>query len=155
MSYRGTEDSVESGSVIELYKFETIDAGNFYWTSGTQPFTLNLNVYTPQPIQREEPTVSGDTSDVRSLQVTLRADNPISRRYAIVVPPKKDVLTIFRLHKTDTPSPEVVTIFDGFISQVKFVDKFATLSLVSTSFSLDRLVPRRTFRNMCNFQHNR
>ncbi len=152
MSYRSVEDSIEDGSAIELYRFETIDAGDFFWTSGTETFVFELNTYTPQPIERDEPTLSGDTSDLRSLQIRMRVDNPVVRRYAIVVPPKKDVLTILRLHKTDTPSPEIITIFDGYISQVKVVNKTATVSLVSTSFALDRLVPRRTFRNMCNFQ---
>lgn len=148
MSYSTKELSASDGSPIELFMFNV--GGQFwYFTSQTVPYTYLGNEYTPVAITRDNPRVNQERSSV-NLTVRLPADAGPPMRYIDLVPTSKMSMTIFRAHRTDGGSPEVVTFWKGFILNVSFNDNVAEMVGTPIQSLFGREIPRQTYQGLCN-----
>lgn len=161
MTYRAQEDSQQSGEVVELYAFTTA-LGRTLLTSGNQPISYATELYEPGVVSRSRVTSESQEESKQELQVTLPRDHPIPLRYVSKVPALEDSVAIYRGQVNDSgvttlpdgtitlPASAVITYFRGVIATVSFSDSEAELHLVGLSDVLDRIVPARTYRNLCN-----
>jgi uncharacterized phage protein (TIGR02218 family) len=69
-----------------------------------------------------------------------------------VIPGSRARVTVSRVQRPDFPNPEVVTLFDGYIQKVQFVENGVKAKVVAGSITsiLDDQIPSRTFQAQCN-----
>ncbi|NJK88125.1 MAG: DUF2163 domain-containing protein [Myxococcales bacterium] len=147
MSYVGLEATTETGKPIELYRFANLGEV-FTYTSGNDDYVYSAETYLTRNILRNETAI---TSGQEPANLTLRipADDEFVVRYRIGAPPSRDKLTIYRLHLTDTPTPEVVVFFKGEISSVAFQGDDAIVAAEPSGVVMKRPIPRRSYSNSC------
>lgn len=150
MTYLAQETSQEDGQPVELYTFN-VGGEMLYYTSSDVPHTVSANTFEPVAVSRGEIAVSPEDRG-RALEIELPSADPIARRYIVSVPGQRTKLTIQRLHYTDTPTPEVITIFQGFVRAVGFMNNanVAKVSVIPIEAAGARTIPRFTFQGLCN-----
>lgn len=148
MTYNALETAVETGKPLELYRFSNLNSEIYTYTSGNADYTYNSEVYVTRNLTRNESAI---TSDQNLVALTLRvpADDEFAQRYRIGAPTARDKLTIYRLHLTDTPTPEVVVFFKGEVSSVAFDGDDAIVAAETSMIVLRRPIPRRSYSNSC------
>lgn len=150
MTFDAKEISQVSGQPVEL--FEIIVGADIYrLTNNEDEVTLNSVTYVPERVERTA-LETGIEDRSQEIQITLPATHPFPQKYVNIIPSDRPTLRIFRYHRTDTPTPQVIQIFDGFIESVAFLEdgEVARLSALPATASAGREIPRFMYQGMCN-----
>jgi uncharacterized phage protein (TIGR02218 family) len=149
MSYLASEQSVDSGSPVELYTFN-VGTTNYRFTSGAESVLYSGNTFDPLPVSREA-IVIGREDRADLIAITMPSAHPFAAGYAKVVPGNRATLTIQRFHRSD-PIAELLTLFKGVVRSVTFSDKggMSRVGVMPISGALARQIPRFTFQGLCN-----
>lgn len=150
MTFSAFESSVESSRPVEIYTI-AIGAEAFHYTTTEEPVTVGSNSFTPEALTRGRIGQGTEVQD-SMLEIQLPASNEFVRRYRDIVPGARAMVTLQRVQRLDFPTPEVVTLFQGFVHSVAFNDggKTAKVAVVPATVVLTRTIPRFTFRAACN-----
>lgn len=151
MSYGTFEGSVESGQPVEFFDIE-VGPTSYHVTSGESEETVLGNVYTPlEGLTRGKIDLAQEARST-IVEVMMPASHAFPLSYVNQIPGQKATLTIYRLHRDDTPTPAVIVIFEGSVQSVSFEQqgRVAKLSVVPSSYAKSRTVPRFTFQGACN-----
>jgi len=150
MSYGTFETSTELGQPVEVYRF-TAGAQSWFYTSGEDMVTLSAQDYLPETIERGVVT-DGPEERGANFEVTVPGTNPVARLFILMVPGVRVRVEVLRFHRNDTPVPEALRIFDGFVMAVSFQEnmKIAKLACRPAIAVLGRVIPRFTFQMPCN-----
>lgn len=150
MTYSSFEGSVESGQPVEFFAIE-IGPVSYHLTSGEDQQTVLGNVYVPEVIHRGKIDLAQEARTT-ILEVMMPSSHPFPLSYVNQIPGQKATMTIYRLHRDDTPTPQVIVIFEGSVQSVSFEQqgKVARLAVVPASYSKARTIPRFTFQGACN-----
>jgi len=150
MTYTSQETGIESGQPVEIYRF-TLGATMFTYTSAEDDVVVSGTTYTAAPVSRRSISVDRNENN-QSLRVELPGDNVFVRRYIGVVPGQRAELVIQRYHRNDGGTPEVITIFNGFVTAVTFENdgQKATIDALPIQAAVSRPMPRFKFTGLCN-----
>ena len=150
MTFLAVESSVEAGKPVELYSFVQGGESYFYTSSDTLQVVDTID-YEPEVISRGR--VSEGPDERRNyLEITVPGTNLFAVNYISSVPGPKAVLTISQFHATDTPTPEVVTVFQGNVQSVSFVEngQVAKIAVLPVIGAAGHSCPRFTYQGLCN-----
>lgn len=149
MTYLSLETSVESGQPVEVYEF-LAGSAQFFYTSAKGSVVVGVTTYEPRVISRENLKEDPSKRDFDFI-VRLPTSDEVSQRFLGVLPGIRMRLRVKRFHRTDTPTPQVVTIFDGYVNTVKFERNGKQAVFVSRSViaSNGRTIPRRRYAAHC------
>lgn len=151
MTYDAIETSAEGGSPVEVFEF-VAGATTYYYTSAIDTQTLGAQVYTPVAgLQRGE-TLEGPDKRENDFSILLPTTNPVAQIFVGVLPGYRVGVTVKRFHRNDTPTPEVVQVFDGYVQGASFSKadgKVCELTSRTVIASRGRMIPRRTFASSC------
>lgn len=152
MTYSANETSIEGGRPVEVYRF-TIGATSYYYTSAEDEVTVSAQAYEPIPISRSE-NVSGPALRDDEFSVTLPTSDPVAQFFVGTLPGVLVRLTVRRYHRGDTPTPQVVLVFDGYVEDAGFSKfmKETTLTARTVMASNGQTIPPRTFQGTCNHE---
>lgn len=146
MSFEQYEESVESGSPIELYTF-AYAAATFRFTSADRDITVDSETYT----QHAGLTRSAidDTGEIAKANITITApENFIVAKLFEVYPPSDVVtLTLQRVQASDLTDPK--TIWLGRVLNAKWSVGFSTLLCESIFTRLRTPGLRRIYSRNC------
>jgi uncharacterized phage protein (TIGR02218 family) len=150
MPFSTFETSVESGSPIELFEF-AIGLERFYLTSSEEPVTLGIVTYSPIAVSRSDISVGSDER-TSVINITVPVGHPFVQKYILLVPGSRATLTILRLHRYDTPTPETQLFFKGLVRSVAFTRQAqeAQVAVMPLTGALGRVFPRFTYQGICN-----
>lgn len=149
MTFDTYESSTEGSQPIETIKF-TLGSETFLYTSSEDQQTVSSLVYEPIPIIRGSISQTPEDRD-NIVDFTVDGNNPFARKYISVVPGNRASVTVQRLQRSDV-GIEVVTLFEGFISSVKFEQDglVAKIAAQSIAAATSRSIPRYTYQGLCN-----
>jgi uncharacterized phage protein (TIGR02218 family) len=148
MTFEAFEDSVEDGTIIELYQF-TQGAVVSRFTNFNQDVVFNGSQWLATQISRED-IERGIETGVNDLKIHMPLDNPIASQFIPNIPGKVIDVIIYRAHFTD-PAEQVLVVFEGFIAQAAFDGGIeATLTLQPFTSQFKRNAPRYTYQSLCN-----
>jgi hypothetical protein len=149
VSFAVYEESVESGRIIELYRF-AIGSTNYDYTSSESAYTdatVILTTFDPLPMKR------GKVEGGRDFKVEIEMPSTcqFAQRFAFVPPGERTTLTIWATH-IDDATHEVVVRFKGIVRGVGFAENCSTAKITAAPMtaSLNRTIPRVTFQALCN-----
>ena len=150
MTYQSKETSIEDGRPVEVYTF-TVGAQQFFYTSAEDVVTIGSTNFTPRPISRENTREDPARRDA-DFVVRLPTSDDVAQTFVGQLPGVRVRLKVQRFHRSDTPTPEVVTVFDGFVNAARFEKQGRECVLVSRPVlaSNGRTIPRRTYQGPCN-----
>lgn len=150
MTYASKETSVESSRPVEVYDF-LVGATPYRFTSTEGLITIGVNEYEPIRISRNNLEDDLERRDV-TFEATLPADNPLPQLFRNVPPGGSTLLTVRRFHATDTPSPEVQTIFDGEVQSIQWRKDLseALITALPAIAAKTHGCPRFTYQGPCN-----
>jgi len=161
MTYLAQEQSQSSGEVVELYEFTT-SAGRTLLTSADQPVFFNAERYEPEVLGRSQVIQESLETNGQTISLRMRRNHDLVTRYIATVPALTDNIRIFRGQVNDTgvtidpdgtinlPAAAVITYFRGTIVTVSFEGGQAEVRVRGRNDVLDRNLPKRTYRNLCN-----
>lgn len=151
MSYADFEGSIEAGRPIEIYEF-TAGAQSFFYTSSQDDQLVGAQDYTAAQGLSSGDTGNGPAFRESDFVITLPTTDAVAQLFLGVMPGFRVRIQVRRFHRDDTPTPEVIKIFDGFIQSAEFTKgaKEATLTARSELSSAGRQIPRRMFQAACN-----
>lgn len=152
MSFSVKEVSAESGAPTEIYEIVEgpniyrlvddivdweFDGETYYATSGIRRSKININ--------------KEDNNEVFTVEVD--ASHEFVQNYILNVPGTKATLSIYRFHRTDTPSYERVLFWKGLVQSVAFEKQgnLGKIALKSLTSVLGRQLPRYSYQGLCNF----
>lgn len=151
MTYASNETSVESGQPVEVYQ---ITAGStvYYYTSAESDVELASQTYTAIAGLTRGKNEEGPDRRDRDFTLEVPTANPIARLFIGTLPGYRVRLRVSRFHRGDTPTPEVVQVFDGYIQSARFKEnaKVAILTGRTAIASIGRQIPRLTYQSACN-----
>ena len=151
MTYDSFETSVEGGRPVEVYEI-TAGSTTFLYTSAEDDVTLGATTYMAvEGLQRGDNQEGPDRRE-HDFQIDLPTIDPLAQLFTATLPGYRIRMVVKRFHRDDTPTPGVVTIFDGYIQSAKFEDNGKRVQLTArpTLASIGRQIPRRTFQSSCN-----
>lgn len=150
MTFDAFETAQETGAPIEIYRFD-LGADTFEYTSAEDDQVVSTITYSAIPIQRG-PISHRSGESQEPLTITVPGDNEFAIKYISNVPGVQAFVTIQRFHRTDTPTPQVITVFEGFVQSVAFVEqaKEARIAVAPTESARSRPIPRFTYQGLCN-----
>lgn len=150
MSFDAFESSTEASRPIELYFF-TVGISQYAYCSSEDPQTVGSITYAPLAISRGQ---IGLTQELRAniLEITMPGTSPFPQLFTNTIPGQRARFTLKRFQRGDGGTPQVVTLFDGYVQSVAFTDqgKVAKVAVLPTSAALARQVPRFTYQGACN-----
>lgn len=150
MTFDAFESSTESSRPIEVIRF-TVGADSYEYTSSEDEVVVDALTYTPIPIRRSK---IKQTPEAKATVVTfsVHGSNVFARRYINIVPGSKARVTVKRVQRPDFPTPEVVTLFDGYVASVKFSEDGHGAEIAATPIAsaTSRTIPRFTYQSLCN-----
>lgn len=150
MTYATFENSTENARPIELFEFN-LNGEFFRYVSDTVDFTVTGNEFTREVVSRSSMSVSAGQRDKQGVDVRLPAGNAFVRKYILIVPGKKPLFTLYRVHRHD-PDKELVVAFRGQVRSVTFLDdsSVASVAVDPLTSARTRPMPRHTYQNLCN-----
>lgn len=150
MAFDTQERSVESGQPIELFDFR-IGTDAYLWTTNPTVVTYQSQQYQPLEVSRESLAFSPDER-AEALKLVVPASTNMVRRFINSVPGQRATLTIFRFHRNDGGTPEVIQFFKGLAQTVAFTlnGLQAEIAVVPITAELANSIPRFVFSNVCN-----
>jgi len=151
MSYAAHEGTVEGGRPIEIYEF-TAGAQSFFFTSSQDDQLVGAQTYTAVEGLSRDTTADGPTKRGKDFTIKLPTVNAVAQLFVGVLPGFRVRLQVSRFHRDDTPTPEVIKIFDGFVQSAAFgkQGKEATLLSKTELEGTGKQIPRRTYQSACN-----
>lgn len=149
MSFDSNENSLESGSPVELYAI-SLGSDTFNFTSAEEETVVGVTTYDPIEVSRSEVSVSTEER-TQTINFTMPYDHPFIQKYVNVVPGQRATLTILRQHRYDTPTPGTITVFKGIVRSVAFTKntQVATVAVMPLTGALGRSMPRFTYQGVC------
>lgn len=152
MTYDAHETSIEGGRPVEVYRFQ-VGATAYFYTSAEDDVTLSAQEYEAIPISRGETTTGANERDA-DFSVTLPTSDPVAQHFVGTLPGVVVRLTVRRYHRGDTPTPQVVLVFDGEIESASFSKNMMETTLVARAVmaSHGQTIPPRTFQASCNHE---
>lgn len=150
MTFSSFEGATETGQPVECYAIE-LGTSSYRYTSAEDQQTISSLPYTPLAIQRSKLDLTRENR-ANILEVTVPSSEPFVRSFISTIPGQRAKLTVYRFHRTDTPTPEVAVLFVGYVQSVSFEqqDKVAKIAAVPVSSVTARPVPRFTYQSSCN-----
>lgn len=150
MTFDSFESAQETSQPIEIIQIQ-IGAEAFYWTSSEDTVTILAQDYDPIPIQRSR-IIQSPEERQSIVDFTVAGDNEFAVKYVGVVPGNRAKVTVQRVQRPDFPSPEVVTLYEGYIQSVKFSkDGYsAVIASLPIAAAVSRPIPRYTYQSLCN-----
>jgi uncharacterized phage protein (TIGR02218 family) len=150
LTYDAFETSQESSQPVEVYRF-TIGAQSCFYTSSATDKTIAATTYSAVAIKRSHIEEGPDKRDA-TLRVTVPTPNDVAQLFITSIPGLRVRIEINRYQRLDTPTPEVVRIFDGFVQSCSYTQnmKQAQFSCRPAVATLGRVVPRFKYRAACN-----
>tara|TARA_R110000822_G_scaffold120633_6_gene254169 strand:- start:3997 stop:4827 length:831 start_codon:yes stop_codon:yes gene_type:complete len=151
MAYATFEGTIEGGRPIEIYEF-TAGAQSFFYTSSQDDQTVAAQDYDAVQGLKRGATGNGPSHREDDFVIDLPATNDVAQLFLGVMPGFRVRVQVSRFHRDDTPTPELVKIFDGYIQSAKFTNSAKQATLISRSelSAAGRQIPRRTFQSSCN-----
>lgn len=151
MSFDSIETSIEGGQPVEVYEI-TAGAQSFFYTSDEADQTVGVQIYTAIPGLQRGNQEEGPDKREHDFQIELPTSNALAQLFTGVLPGFRVRLQVRKFHRSDTPTPEVVQIFDGFVQSASFKRKTkkTILSARVSLASIGKQIPRRTFQASCN-----
>lgn len=150
MSFSTYENSVESGSPVELYEI-SIGTDIYRLSSTEDDYTFGSDVYTGSAINRTNIGV-GQDQRTQLINFELPSSHPFVQRYVLIAPGQRATISVFRFHRLDTPGLERVLTFKGIVRSVAFTRQgnAAQVACMPLTGGLSRQVPRFTYQAPCN-----
>lgn len=147
MSYNGDEISISDAQPIELYRF-TYNNLDYCYTSSQYTQQVGSVVYNPEYIERGTTLKLGDSGGtIETCVIKVPRSNNIALLYQGAPPELSSVsVQIYRIHGQG--STEAIKILDGVVSQVRFSDSVAELTITIENV-LNRNIPRGTLSYNC------
>ena len=151
MAFADKEKSRYDSEPAEGYVFE-YNGTTYCYTSADRniDFTLNGQTYRFKSdyIHRGESLKLGDSGgSIETCDITVSSTNDVALLYRGSPPELSAVkVTIYRIHGNN--QNDYIIILNGILSQVKFSDSEATLT-VTVEKSLDKYIPRGTLSYYC------
>jgi uncharacterized phage protein (TIGR02218 family) len=151
MTYAAHETSQQGGRPVEVYRF-TAGAASYFYTSSESQEPLGAQIYTPIALKRSSNAEGPEERDRSNFSVVLPTSDPVAQIYAGQLPGVRVRLTVSRFHRDDTPTPEVVTVFDGYVQGASFENGLKECRLTARALmaSMGREMPARTCQGRCN-----
>lgn len=148
MTFDAFETSVESGNVVEFYRFQQgaviTRLTNYNRDLIFQGVTWSTTQISRQNIERAV------EAGINDLKIFLPLDNPIAAQFIPNVPGKTVNVQVYRGHATD-PDEQQLLVFDGFVAEAEFDgDLQATLTLQPFTSQFKRVAPRFVYSGQCN-----
>jgi uncharacterized phage protein (TIGR02218 family) len=149
MSYNGEESSRKSGSPVELYDIN-LGSDSWHFTSSEDTITMDAIDYEPMPVHRESFPI-GREENKPETPITLPASHPFVRKFIQLVPSEIASVSLRRYHRFDLTT-EVISLFTGYVTGVKFSDDglTATIGVAPFTANMSRPVPRYVYSGLCN-----
>lgn len=149
MSFSTYEESVDASQPVEVIRF-VLGGLEFNFTSGEDDITVDGVDYSATAIRRGK-IVQTSEERADTLQITVPNDNTFASLYVDIVPSAVAVVEVRRVQRLDG-ALESVLLFSGEVSSVKFTQDatIATITCEPLESGGRRLIPRYTFRAMCN-----
>ena len=151
MSFYNDETSTENANPIELYIF-SYDGIDYEYTSHAYSVTAYIEdkyrTFTPDYIQRGDSLRLGDSSGTQeTCTISVNRTNNVALLYK-GAPPELDSVRvrIYRVHGTH--SSEYALILRGIVSQIRFTDSTAEMTITIESV-MKRQIPRGTLSYFC------
>ena len=151
MSFKANELSVDNAEPIELYIF-TYNGNMYTYTSSANSYTVTVDgnsiTFNAEYIKRSDNLKLGMSSSTQeTCVVTVLRTNSVALLYQGAPPEQGTVnIQIFRVHGNE--SSDYVKIVDGVVSQVRFNNSEAELTITIESV-LNRNVPRGRLSYYC------
>ncbi len=151
MTFAAFEESQEGSRPVELFTFTTGAVIN-RWTSAEDDVPSGGNTWTAVNISREKLSGGGADQRDQNLVITVPSDNAIAAQYINAVPGVPTTVLIERIQRTDGPSFEVITLFEGRIASVGFEDhgRRAKINVHPLVIATSRTIPRFNYQGLCN-----
>lgn len=150
MTFAAFETSRETGRPVELYRF--VQGGStFEYTSAEDQLIVGSLTYDPETIARGK--INQSPSDRKAvLELTVPSSNLFATRFKASTPAARAQVTISRIQRGDFPTPEVVTIFEGYVAAVSFEEdgQVAKIACTPVTAAQSRPVPRFSYQGLCN-----
>lgn len=150
MTFDAFESAQETSQPVEIIRF-FLGSDTFEYTSAEDAIVIESITYNPVAIRRS--SISQSPEDRESVvSFTVDGSNEFARLFIGVVPGDRARVTIRRVQRSDFPGPEVVTLYEGFVSSVKFsADGYvANIASQSIASATSRPIPRFTYQGLCN-----
>jgi hypothetical protein len=150
LTFQAFETSTEAGCPVEVFRFQ-VGSTEYYYTSAEDEVTLASQLYVPKAISRAD-NAEGPANRDHDFAVVLPTSDPVAQFFTGNLPGKRVRLTVSRFHRDDTPTPEVVVIFDGRVMSAGFRKKLKETVLTARPLlsSVGRVMPARTCQSQCN-----
>lgn len=148
MTYLAQEQSVDSGSPVELYDI-SYGLQTWRYTSGDTSFydSLTTSTYEPLLIGRGDIVFASDFGK-GSLDIEVQNDAAFLSLFRFAPPSGVVSVTIRRFHRNDG-ALEIVTMWKGRILGVTWGDGSSMLNCESIRASAERVGLRRIFQRQC------
>lgn len=153
MPYIEIEGSVHSAMPVELYHiYSDAFTTPYFYTSADEDITYNSNTYIAlEDLKRSQPELTRESS-AQSLSISLPRDNELAKRWLSYVPPRTVWITIYRYHRSEVGSPEVVVFWQGKVRGVTWSVNEAFLECMPIDTAFTRNGLRVTYGGTCRHQ---
>lgn len=150
MTFAAHETSQEGSRPVELYRF-VVGGATYAYTSAEDTIVASSITYAPEAISRSR-ILNSQEQRQNVVEVTVPGVNAFAALYKQIVPGQRATLTVQRLQRGDTPTPERLTLFQGYVQSVAFLNdgRLAKIAAVPSSAAQSRPIPRFTFQGSCN-----
>lgn len=150
MTFSAFEASTEGSRPVEVYDFH-MSTTDYRYTSAEDSVVIGVNTFLPETISRTKIGQSREEND-NDIVITVPATNEFARLFINSVPGQRCKVTVQRVQRSDFPSPEVITLFQGYVRGVGFSDqaKVAKISVMPLAAAASRPVPRFVYSSQCN-----
>ena len=150
MSWDAIETSTESAQPVEVYTLQIGADTPFRYTSAEDEVTIGGDTYVPRAITSDK-TSAGDQT-AQEYSITLPGDDAFCLNYAQTLPGKLVTVVVSRYHRTDTPTPELRTFFDGVVESVQFTKNGHTAKVTARPriAASGRIMPIDGYQTQCN-----
>lgn len=153
MTYDSLETSIGDARPVELYEF-TLGATSYAYTSAEDDITINADTWSARAIKRGK-VEEGPKRRSSDFAVTLPASDDLAQNFLGIMPGVRVPMTVKRFHRGDTSvggSPEVITIFNGWVLSANFSKngKECKLTARHALANLGRIIPSRSYASQCS-----
>lgn len=146
MTYTASENSVQDGQPVELYRF-AFQTQAWTLTSTQLPILKDAESYTPAAITRSSLEQTNEINR-NGIEIRLPRDHPVAALF-IASPPEGVVsVTLYRQHAGD-PDQEFITLWKGRVLVARLSASEATLKCEPVVSSLKRTGLRARYQLLC------
>lgn len=147
MSYDAREESTHDAAPVEMYRFIS-GAKAWRYTSSEEAYAGVDGTYLPEPIKRNAPALSKETSH-STLTLEVSRDFPVAMAFRGGAPGSSIWLTLIRTHRGDG---EEETVWQGKVRGVSWTGSRAQLQCDPLDKALVRGTLRMTYGAPCGLR---